>query len=63
MKPLASRGGRKQENQGPSSDEFSQCHCHSTIATGQTECHDALPSSANDKVRCDCMFAEDGNAS
>ena len=25
--------------------------------------HEALPSSANDEVRCDCTFADDGNAS
>ena len=29
----------------------------------QTEYHKALPSSVNDEVRCDCMFANDGNAS
>ena len=34
-----------------------QPSCH------QSECHEALPSSANDEVRCDCTFAEDGNAS
>ena len=36
---------------------------HSTIGTRQTEYHEALPSSANDEVRCDCTFADDGNAS
>ena len=34
---------------------------HSTIGTRQTEYHDALPSSANDEVRCVCTFADDGN--
>ena len=41
--------------------QFSQSntvHRHST-----TEYHEALPSSANDEVRCDCTFADDGNAS
>ena len=33
-------------------------HC-----TRQTEYHEALTSSANDEVRCDCKFADDGNAS
>ena len=33
-------------------------HRHST-----NEYHEALPSSANDEVRCDCTFADDGNAS
>ena len=42
---------------------FSQSNCHSTIGTRQTEYHDALLLSANDEVRCDCMFADDGNAS
>ena len=35
---------------------------HSTIGTRQTEYHEALPSSANDEVRCDDTFADDGNA-
>ena len=34
-----------------------------TIGTQQTEYHEALPSSANGEVRCDCTFADDGNAS
>ena len=34
-------------------------HRHST----KTEYHEALPSSANDEVMCDCTFADDGNAS
>ena len=34
-----------------------------TIGTRQTEYHEALPTSANDEVRCDCTFAGDGNAS
>ena len=29
----------------------------------QTEYYEALPSSANNEVRCDCKFANDGNAS
>ena len=29
----------------------------------QTEYHEALPSSVNDEVKCDCTFADDGNAS
>ena len=36
---------------------------HSTIGTRQTEYYEALPSSANDEVMCDCTFADDGNAS
>ena len=36
---------------------------HSTIGTRQTQYHEALPSSANDEVRCDCTFTDDGNAS
>ena len=36
---------------------------HSTIGTPQTEHHEALPSSVNDKVRYDSMFADNGNAS
>ena len=43
--------------------QFSQSNRHSTIGTRQIEYHDALPSSANDDVRCDCTFADDGNAS
>ena len=43
--------------------QFSQSNRHSTIGTRQTEYHDALPSSANDEVRCDCTLADDGNAS
>ena len=31
--------------------------------TQQTKYHEALPSSANDEVRCDCTFTDDGNAS
>ena len=27
------------------------------------EYNETLPSSANDEVRCDCTFADDGNAS
>ena len=42
---------------------FSQSNRHSTIGTRQTEYHEALPSSANDEVRCDCTFANDGSAS
>ena len=36
---------------------------HSTIGTRQSEYHEALPSSPNDDVRCDCTFGDDGNAS
>ena len=43
--------------------QFSQSSHHSTICTQQTEYHEALPSLANDEVRCDCTFADDGNAS
>ena len=43
--------------------QFSQSNRHSTIGTRQTEYREALPSSANDEVRCDCTFADDGNAS
>ena len=35
----------------------------SIIGTRQTQYYEALPSSANDEVRCDCKFAEDGDAS
>ena len=38
--------------------QFSQSNRHSTIVTRQTECHEALPSSANDEVRRDCTFAD-----
>ena len=41
----------------------SQSNRYSTIGTRQTECHEALPSSANDEVRCDCKFADDGLSS
>ena len=34
-----------------------------TVFTVQTEYPETLPSSANDEVRCDCTFADDGNAS
>ena len=43
--------------------QLSQSNSHSTIGTRQTEYHEALPSSANDEVRCDCTFVDDGNAS
>ena len=43
--------------------QFSQSYRHSTIGTRQTEYHEALPSAANDEVRCDCTFVDDGNAS
>ena len=43
--------------------QFSQSNRHSTIGTRQTQYHEALPSSANDEVRCDCTFTDDGNAS
>ena len=64
-------GNQWMENQGPVSRrpttikwwQSSQSNRHSTIGTRQTEYHEALPSSANDEIRCDCMFADDGNAS
>ena len=43
--------------------QVSQSNCHSTISTRQTKYHEALPSSANYEVRCDCTFADDGKAS
>ena len=42
--------------------QFSQSNCHSTIGTRQSEYHEAIPSSANGEVRCDCTSADDGNA-
>ena len=42
--------------------QFSQSNRHSTISTGQTEYHEALPSPVNDEVRCDRTFVDDGNA-
>ena len=39
--------------------QFSKSSRHSTR---QTEYYEALPSSAYDEVRCDCTFADDGNA-
>ena len=43
--------------------QSSQSNRHSTIGTRQIEYHEVLPSSANDKMRCDCTFTDDGNAS
>ena len=43
--------------------QSSQSNRQSTIGTQQTEYHEALPSSANDEVKCDCTFADDGNVS
>ena len=43
--------------------QSSQSNRHSTIGTPQTEYREALPSSANDQVKCDCTFAYDGNVS
>ena len=43
--------------------KWQQSNRHSIISTRQTEYHEASPSSANNKVRCDCTFADDGNAS
>ena len=43
--------------------QFSQSNRLSTIGIRQTEYHEALPSSANDEVRCDCTFADYGSAS
>ena len=36
-------------------------HCKQLFL--HTEYHKVLPSSAKDEVRCDCTFADDGNAS
>ena len=41
--------------------QFSLSNRHSTISTRQTKYHEALLSSANNEVRCDCMFADDDN--
>ena len=62
---------RPESHQGPVSwrpttvkwRQFSQSNRHSTIGIRQTEYHEALPSSANDEVRCDCTFVDDRNAS
>ena len=43
--------------------QSSQSNRHSTIGTQQTKYHEALLSSANDEVMCDCTFADDSNAS
>ena len=43
--------------------QLSQSKRHPTIGIRQTEYHEALPSSANDEVRCDCTFADGGNDS
>ena len=51
--------GRDHGGRRPSSDEFSQSNRHSTIGTRQTEYHEALPSSVNDEVRCDCTSTDD----
>ena len=51
-------GGRRR-----SSDKFSQSDRHSTMGIQQTEYHKALPSSANDEVRYDCTFTDNGYAS
>ena len=52
--------GRYHGGRRPSSDDsFSQSNRHSTIGTRQTEYHEALPSSANDEVRCGCTFTDD----
>ena len=55
--------GRNHGGRRSSSDEFSQSNRYSTIGTRQNEYHEALLWSANDEVRCDCTFADDGNAS
>ena len=47
----------------PSSDDsFHSPTVLSTVGTRRTEYHEALPTSANDEVRCDCTFTDDGNA-
>ena len=43
--------------------QSSQSNRHSTTGTRQTKYHEALPSSANDELRCDCTFANFGHAS
>ena len=43
--------------------QFSQSNRHSTIGTQQTEYHEALTSSVNDKLGCDSTFNDDGTAS
>ena len=43
--------------------QFSQSNRHSTIGTRLSEYQEVLPLLANDEVRCDCMFANVGNAS
>ena len=43
--------------------QSSQSNRHSTIGTRQTECHEALPSSANVQSHLTSSFADDGNAS
>ena len=45
------------------SRQFSQSNRHSIIDTGQTEYHEALPSSANVQSHLTSSFADDGNAS
>ena len=70
-KDWKNNGYDSQKDQGPVSwrpttvkwRQFSQSNRHSTIGTRQTEYHEALPSSANDEVRCDCTFADDGISS
>ena len=52
-------GGR----QLSSDDSFHSPSVIPPSALKQTEYHEALPSSANDEVRCDCSLADDGNAS
>ena len=43
--------------------QFSQSNRHFTIGTRQTECHEALPSSANVQSHLTSSLADDGNAS
>ena len=43
--------------------QFSQSNCHSTISTGQTEHHDALPPSGNVQSHLTSSFDDDGYAS
>ena len=55
--------GRYHGGRRPSSDDsFHSPTLHSIIGIRQTEYQEALPSSVNDEVRCDCTFADDGNA-
>ena len=54
--------GRYHGGRRPSSDDsFHSPTVIPPIGTGQNEYHEALPSSSNVEVRCDCTFADDGH--